>query len=126
MRYVLTAALVIVGIIHLLPLVGVLGSDRLQSLYGVSLTDPNLVLLMRHRAVLFGILGAFFVFSAFVPALQLSALILGTLSVISFLTLAAMSDQTNLSVARIVTADWVAFAALVAGLAAYALLRQRP
>jgi hypothetical protein len=51
--------LTVVGIIHQLPLTGVLSVSRLQVLYGVTITDPNLEILMRHRAVLFGILGAF-------------------------------------------------------------------
>lgn len=126
MRYVLTAALIIVGIIHLLPVAGVLGPDRLQSLYGLSLTDPNLILLMRHRAVLFGLLGGFLVVAAFVPALQLSALILGLVSVSSFLALSLADFRVNTSIARVVTADWLALAALIVGFVAYALTRQRP
>ena len=96
MRYLISFLFIIVGIIHLLPLAGVLGPDRLQSLYGVALTDPSLILLMRHRAVLFGILGAFIVFSAFHPALQLSALVLGGVSVVSFLTLSITSVSNGL------------------------------
>ena len=125
MRYVLTAALIIVGIIHLLPLAGVPGADRLQFLYGISLTDSSQILLMRHRAILFGMLGSFFVVSVFVPTLHLSALILGTVSVISFLVLANMGGPVTPSIARVVAADWVALAALVAGFVAYAILRQR-
>ncbi len=44
-------------VINFLPTIGVLGSHELQSLYGVSITDPNEVLMMRHRAVLFGVVG---------------------------------------------------------------------
>lgn len=125
MRHVLTAALIITGVIHILPLAGVLGPERLLSLYGVALTDPSLVLLMRHRAVLFGILGTFFLASAFVPKLQLSALLAGYASVVSFLALAAMTGSYNSAIVRIVTADWVALGALVLATVAYALARRR-
>lgn len=70
MRHLVSAMLVIVGVIHLLPLSGVLGVGRLAALYGVSISDPNLSVLMRHRAVLFGLLGAFLVFAAFKPTFQ--------------------------------------------------------
>ena len=111
MRQMLSLCLIIVGIIHLLPLSGVLGAERLQSLYGLPMADPNLVLLMRHRAVLFGLLGAFCVIAAFLPALQLAALTAGSVSVLSFLALAASSGPLNASVGRVVVVDWVALAA---------------
>jgi len=59
MRLLISAMLIVVGVIHLLPLSGVLGSARLGALYGVPIDDPNLEILMRHRAVLFGLLGGY-------------------------------------------------------------------
>ncbi|WP_211163693.1 hypothetical protein [Azoarcus taiwanensis] len=59
MRFLLPSAGIIVGIIHLLPLAGVLGADRLASLYGIAFDEPKTVIPMRHRAVLFGLLGDF-------------------------------------------------------------------
>ncbi len=60
MEKVITGLLVLVGIIHLLPVFGVLGVERLAALYGISLGEPNIEILMRHRAILFGLLGLFF------------------------------------------------------------------
>jgi hypothetical protein len=111
--------LTVVGIIHLLPLTGVLGMSRLQSLYGVTIDDPNLEILMRHRAVLFGILGAFLIYAAFRPGLQLAALIAGAVSVISFLVIAGMVGSYNTGIARVVTADIVAIVCLLIGAFAY-------
>jgi hypothetical protein len=42
---------IIVAVIQLLPLVGVLGGDHLNSLYGLCFDGPNLQILMLHRAV---------------------------------------------------------------------------
>ncbi|MER0044432.1 hypothetical protein [Pseudomonas sp. MGal98] len=80
--------LLIVGVIHLLPLVGVLGGERLNALYGLSFNEPNLHILMRHRAVLFGLLGGLLVAAAFLPSLRAIALVGGLISVLSFLLLA--------------------------------------
>lgn len=50
MRYLVSTMLVVVAVIHLLPLSGVLGPARLNALYGISFDEPNLEILMRHRA----------------------------------------------------------------------------
>jgi len=67
-RYVVCAMLVIAGIVHLLPLSGVLGSSQLAALYGLTIDEPNLLILMRHRAVLFGLIGAFLLLAVWRPA----------------------------------------------------------
>ena len=51
MHHFINAPLVVAAVIHLLPLVGVLGPARLSSLYGIAVAEPNLELLLRHRAV---------------------------------------------------------------------------
>ena len=121
MRYLISAMLIIVGIIHLLPLSGAIGSDRLAALYGLSFDEPNLAILMRHRAVLFGLLGLFLIFAAFQPAYQLLAFIAGMISVVSFLWLAWSVGGYNPQIARVFTADIIALVCLVIGIAAYAL-----
>ena len=107
-----TGLLVIVGIIHLLPLSGVLGPERLSILYGISINETNIEILMRHRAVLFGLLGAFLIYAAFKPALQSLALIAGFISVISFIAIAWSAGDYNDSVRKVIWADIVAIVAL--------------
>lgn len=119
MRYLVSTMLVIVGVIHLLPLSGAFGSDSLASLYGIPFDEPNLAILMRHRAVLFGILGMFLVVAAFRPAYQAAAFIAGLVSVVSFLYLAWAVGDYNAQVARVFMADVVALGCLVIGGAAY-------
>lgn len=126
MRYLITAVLLLVGIIHLLPLSGVLGANHLRALYGVTFTDPNLLMLMRHRAVLFGLLGTFFIVAGFVRQLQLSALILASASVVSFLALSFVGPELNANVDRVVLVDWVALVLLLIGFGAYALTTRQP
>lgn len=126
MRYVVPAMLVVVAVIHLLPLSGVLGAGRLSALYGVPIDEPNLEILMRHRAVLFGLLGAFLLYAAFHPELHKLALIAGFVSVLAFLYLAWSVGGYNSQVGRVVTADLVALACLVIGAAGYGWTSRGP
>ena len=119
MRFILPIMLLVVGIIHILPLSGVLSAARLFELYGMTFDDPNLEILMRHRAVLFGLLGIFLICSDFMSSLQLPALIAGFLSVVSFLYLSYSVGGYNEQVNRIVIADKVALVCLVVALVSY-------
>ena len=108
MRSLISLMLIITGIIHLLPLSGVLGVERLSVIYGMAFSDPNLVILMRHRAVLFGLLGLFYIAAAFKPAWQPLAFVAGFTSVVSFLWLAWSVGGYNAQLGRVVIADIVA------------------
>lgn len=123
MRYVVSAMLPVAAV-HLLPLPGVLGADRLATLYGIRVGEPNLTILLRHRAVLFGVLGALLALAAFIPALQPAAFVAGFVSVVSFLVIARGVGGYNAQVARVFAADVVALGCLVVGLVAYAYLRR--
>lgn len=120
---IITGALLIVAIIHLLPLSGFAGVSRLSSLYGVEISDPNLEILMRHRSILFGVLGALFIYAAFQPPLQLIALIAGFVSVLSFFYLAYSVSGFNDAIQRVVIADVIALVALL--IAAFFYLFQK-
>lgn len=125
MEKVVAGLLVLVGIIHLLPVSGVLGAERLSILYGVSLTEPNLVILMRHRAVLFGLLGLLMIYAAFKPALQPLALVAGFLSVVSFIAIAWSTGAYNDAIRRVVIADIIAVVALCIAAATYVASRSQ-
>lgn len=120
MRHFIAATLLAGGLIHLLPLVGVLGTERLATLYGVPVQDPNSAILMRHRAVLFGLIGGLMVLAIFKPALQPVAFGVGLLSVSSFLYLAWSVGHYNAQLSRIVAVDLLALGVLVAGALAWA------
>lgn len=112
---IIALMLIIVAIIHLVPLVGVLGTERLAALYGLDFSEPNLSILMRHRAVLFGLLGAFFVYAAFKPGVQPIAFVAGFVSVISFLWLVWSNDGSNSLLGKIASADVIALVCLIVG-----------
>jgi hypothetical protein len=124
-RYLIPAMLVVAGLIHLLPLSCALGSERLATLYGVSFSEPNLAILMRHRAVLFGLLGVLLILSVFRPMFRTVAFLAGLTSVVSFLWLAAAVGNYNEQVRRVVTADVIAFVCLIIGFAVHLYVQNR-
>jgi len=113
--------LLIPGIIHLLPLSGLLAREKLSDLYGIPFTDPNLLILMQHRSVLFGLLGAFLVFSAFRSELQVLAITAGLISAASFMAIALSIGGYNAAIQRVVVADVVAVLCLTGAAATFLL-----
>jgi hypothetical protein len=112
-----SAALLVAGVIHIAPVAGVMGSAQLASLYGLDFSEPNLAILMRHRAILFGMLGVFLVAAAFRRSLQPSACGAGLVSVLSFLLIAWTTGGYNPLIGTIVFADLIALGALVVAVA---------
>jgi len=119
MERIITGLMLVVAVIHLVPIRSLFGAAQLEALYGVDVSDPNLAILMRHRAVLFGILGTFFVYAAFVPAAQPIAFAAASASIASFFVLAAVARGFSDSIRKIVVGDVVAAIALVAAIGLY-------
>ncbi len=88
MKHVVTAIFVLVGLVNFLPVLGVLGAAKLESLYGLPFGNDDLLLLMRHRAALFGLLGGFIIVSAFRDEWRNLAAAAGFVSMSSFMLLA--------------------------------------
>lgn len=123
MMKLVTVCLILVGFIHLLPLQGLLGAERIAALYGVTADDNNMAILLLHRAVLFGLLGCFFIFSAFKPGLQSAAIAVALISTLSFILIAQLLAPVNSAIAKVVFADWIAVVLLL--VAAVALFKQQ-
>lgn len=121
MRHIVPAVLLLLAIIHALPLAGVVSSAKLFTLYAVPMADPNLEILMRHRAVLFGVLAAFLAYAAFHPALHRLALLAALASVGSFLLLAWQVGGYNTALLTVVRVDAAALVLLALGGVAHAI-----
>lgn len=124
MQRLTSSPYVVVGLVNLLPVVGVLSTGRLRALYGVDLEDPSLIILMRHRAVLFSVVGALLVTAAFRTPLRPLALASGLLSMLSFVGIAYLVGDLNAELQRVVLVDVVASGLLVC--AALIPLRSEP
>ena len=123
MKITITLCLVIAGLINIFPVVGVISADQLEKLYGLPFENNDLIILMRHRAVLFGLLGAFILFSVVRPQLQRLACVAGLVSMVSFIVFAYLSAPYGDALRKVVVADVIGSLALVIVLVA--LYRQQ-
>jgi hypothetical protein len=113
MTVLVAAAMVLSGVIHLLPIVGVTGSSRIAGMYDVRVDGPDLAVLLVHRAVLFGLLGACLVAGAWVDDLRPYAIGAGLVSDVAFLAIVRANRGVNAAMRRVVRADVVSIALLV-------------
>jgi hypothetical protein len=102
---IVAGVLVIAGVIHVLPSAGVVGADALNRLYGLHLGDPDVVLLLKHRAVLFGLMGIGLIVAAFRPTWQGLALAVALVSTVSFVVLWLVSPAAAPAIVRVAYID---------------------
>ena len=115
MSYLITGLFVVAGVINLAPLSGVLSVEQLSRLYQVEAIPADMALLLRHRAVLFGIVGSILIAAGFVSSLRLVAFVAGLVSMISFILLVFATKNGNPSLIQIAWIDVGATIALLAG-----------
>ncbi len=125
MQFIVKAMLIIAGGIHILPLQGVIGATHLERLYGLTFNEPNILIMMRHRAILFGLLGGFMIYAAFRAELVSIAIASGLVSAAAFIGLAWSVGGSNAAIERIVIADCVAVACLIVAAVCQALVSQQ-
>lgn len=123
MHRIVAVILVAVGLLHLYPAVGVFGPGRLQALYDIGSQDADTLLLLRHRAVLFALLGVTLIAGGVHAPWRWPALVAGLVSTLSFVVLAFPLSDNSAAVTRVFWSDVVASAALI--LAAILALRRR-
>jgi len=64
MELVFRVCLFITGIINIVPSILAFISSKISNSYGIQVPNPNYELLLRHRAVLLGIIGGVLIYSA--------------------------------------------------------------
>ena len=113
MKIIITILLLVVGVINFLPIVGVISADKLSRAYSVDLIGNDIVILMRHRALLFGIIGGFVLYSVYNPTYQLAAMIMAAISMFGFLYFVSVAADYNQSIFKIAIIDIIGIACLV-------------
>lgn len=120
-----TALFVGVALVNLAPVAGVASAARLEALYGVALADPSLAVLLRHRALLFAVVGGLLLAAAWRPSLRGAATAAGLFSMLSFTALVWASGGANAALGRVAAVDVAASLALAAGALLDARVRRR-
>ena len=113
------------GLINLLPSVLVFLPDRISKSYGVEMPSASYELLLRHRAVLFGIIGGLMIASAISKKYYAVATIAGMASMASFIVLYFwIGKDISAELKRVMLIDVLATVLLLAGFLGF-LLRAR-
>ncbi|MYV96967.1 phosphopantetheine adenylyltransferase [Streptomyces sp. SID3343] len=107
------ALLIVVGAVNLLPGVVAPAPSRITSVYGVSIHGPGSAdptVLLRHRAVLPALVGIGLLCAAFLPALRVPAVVVGGVSMGSYLLLVCSTPALNGASMRVARVDIAAIA----------------
>lgn len=92
MEVILRICLFISGLINLFPSMLAFLPSKIQSSYGIEILDANYELILRHRAVLFGIIGGLIIYSAISRSNYMLAVVVGLVSMSSFVLLFGSID----------------------------------
>lgn len=111
-----------VGLINTIPVIGIWSGEVLDRLYATGPLSADLLILMRHRALLFGIIGLWVLAAAFRPALRTSAMLAAAVSMGGFVLLAQLQGGYGEKIRGIVTADVIGLVLLAL---AFVLARKR-
>jgi hypothetical protein len=105
--------LVVAGLLHLVPALGLFGGNALSLLYGAAFQQINQQIVMGHQAVLNALVGALLLYAAWQPRARPLALIVGSISLLSFLVFALLLRHYNPPVDRLVLGALAALSCLL-------------
>lgn len=114
MKIPIRIAFVLVALVNLAPVIGITSAERLNTLYGIEISSPNVEILLRHRAILFGIVGLLLLLAAFNRPLRPLAISFGLLSMLSFVVVAVVVADYSPEIGRVLAIDVAASIILVA------------
>jgi hypothetical protein len=120
MEIVFRTILLLSGIINFLPSLIVFFPAKIKGAYGISANEPNLELLLRHRAVFFGMIGFLMMYAAITKKHLDISTILGLVSMFSFMGLYLLYPQSiNSELSKVFWIDVIAGLLLLITYVAY-------
>jgi len=116
MELIFRITLFIAGVINLLPSVLAFLPDKISKSYGIEIPNENYELLLRHRAILFGIIGGLMIYSAVAKKHYEVSTVIGLISMISFIVLFfQIGGDINSDLKKVMTIDIVGTVILCIG-----------
>jgi hypothetical protein len=114
--------LFIVGTINLLPVIVFFDATKTANLYGLPIEGESLMILMRHRAVLLGLVGSALIYAAFKPEFRTFAVALALVSKLTFifLTFTASNYAAEIRQVALIDVGAIVFLLAVLGIHFYA------
>jgi len=95
---------------------------KISESYGIDIPDQNYELLLRHRAVLFAVVGGIMIYSVITKKNYTLSIIVGMVSMVSFLLLANVVDgQINQELNKVLKFDIAGIVVLLIGFIFYKL-----
>lgn len=120
MELIFRICLFIAGIINFIPSFIAFLPTKITLSYGIKVPDQNFELLLRHRGILFGIVGGFMLYSVFAKKHYDLATLFGLISMVSFLILFYLTKgEINKELTGVMKVDAVAIVILLVGYALY-------
>ena len=107
--------LFISGVINILPALLAFLPGKISNSYGIDLVNENYELLIRHRAVLFGIIGGIMIFSAIFKKYYDLSVVIGLVSMTSFVILYFMIGNINIELNKVFKIDCIGILVLLIG-----------
>ena len=117
------AILVAIGVITASPVITAFNSIGITSLYNVDFKDDVVLLLVRHRQAMLGLLGAALVYGAFFYHLQMRVIISAVVSKLAFIGLCITTPDLTQGIQRVIYFD---AGSIVLLLTAAVILRRSP
>ena len=115
MESIYRITLVIAGVINLLPSLIAFLPQKISESYGVDVPNVNYELLLRHRAVLFAIVGGLLIYAAIAKKNYDLAFVVGMVSMVSFVILYQSIGGVNPELTKVMKIDIGAIVILLLG-----------
>ena len=119
METVFRVCLFISGVINFMPSLLAFWSNKISSSYGIDIPNSNDELLLRHRAVMLGIIGGVMIFSAISKKYYSLSVSIGLISMVSFIILYALVGNINPELQKVMKIDIAGILILLIGYSLY-------